>query len=521
MKKYNSKKNLALLLGAVLCCASTNAMTVSFQEQRSSVFEGSRDELIIVVELSEATEKSINIPFQVFGSASSRDYRLNSRNRIRVRRGETRAELELRPRDDRYAEGTENLIIQLLPDEGFEVGENSQHEVEILDDEGSPAVLEFQSSALEVSEEKKEVEILIKLDRPASENVRFELSVEGSATDRDDYRIKDDTLQVRRGESSVVAIVDIEDDELYEPAESVVLHLVDVDGAVLGAKSEFVLTIAENDKDVVWKQDCFDSTVEELSYSYCITKTPDSRSKDVLYYFHGAFGGDKDWTEGSNAEMRRKLRLYWSEKGYDAPAVVGISLDTLWMLRAHESADGDLANLVQIADGAIPAIEAEHFGGEIMGRRLLMGVSMGGFNALTIMMQRPGLWDKAAIIAPMIPLCNPWLPDDYIYMCVASDEHKNNVLLAKVAHDLVKQEFPTQFHWEQSNPLNVAKSKLNPDSVPFLLTTGTVDDFAFYTNSEKFAATAEQLGAPIKWAPTDYAHGVFDPELLGEFLLSK
>ncbi|NCN27423.1 hypothetical protein GW915_07585 [bacterium] len=277
----------------------------------------------------------------------------------------------------------------------------------------------------------------------------------------------------------------------------------------------------QKQKDVEFEQNCYDSSLNSLAYSYCVTTTVGSQSKDVLYFFHGAFGNEKNWTGGINADMRQRVRLYWQESGYDAPTVISLSLGTLWMVRDHESKDGDLANLDLITNSLIPELEDKHLGGELQGRRLLMGVSMGGFNALTLMMKRPELWNKAAIIAPMIPLCDPWISDIKQYICVSSDENKNNLFLAKIAHDLVKAQFPLPEQWESANPLNLAKSELNPNSVPFLLTVGNIDSFGFYTNGKQFAERAQNLGAPITWLPTGYKHGVYDAEVLAEYLISE
>lgn len=255
---------------------------------------------------------------------------------------------------------------------------------------------------------------------------------------------------------------------------------------------------------------CFsESEGEDSSWAYCLFKTEGSKSKDVLYYFHGIMGGEKDWVEGSNSELRVALRARWTAQGVEAPTVVVISLGQRWLVNDE--------NYELLSKQLFPIIEEKLK--DHRGRRMIMGVSMGGFNTLQMLFRNPQAWDKAVLIAPMIPVCDPFLPERALYMCIAADPYKNNVYAAYQSHMMAKEYFPEKELWTQFEPINLAKTKLHHGEFPpFLLSTGTADEFAFFTKSENFAKIAKSKGADVKWLPTELMHAIYDPNAIADFL---
>jgi len=65
----------------------------------------------------------------------------------------------------------------------------------------------------------------------------------------------------------------------------------------------------------------------------------------------------------------------------------------------------------------------------------------------------------------------------------------------------------------------VGKEALGPESIPFLMTTGNIDSFGFFARNKDFAENSQVQGAPINWIPTTYDHGVFDVDVLADYIM--
>jgi pimeloyl-ACP methyl ester carboxylesterase len=252
-----------------------------------------------------------------------------------------------------------------------------------------------------------------------------------------------------------------------------------------------------------------------LEVKICVSTTKDSHNPDILYFFHGAMGNERAWTEGQNSDMRREVRMHWQAAGFEAPTVVVISFGNTWLLQER---DGSLGLVVgQI----IPDIERSLFPTGLQGQRLLMGVSMGGFNALQLMLRHPEMWNRAAIIAPLMPACNSYDSQLKISLCLALYPFKKNPFYAYLAHVLVRESFPEESDWESHELLTLGKENLGHSLPPFLLTSGEKDDFAFFEKNKAFAGLAMEKGAPILWLPTLFKHGVFDTKAMADYLSQK
>jgi enterochelin esterase-like enzyme len=152
---------------------------------------------------------------------------------------------------------------------------------------------------------------------------------------------------------------------------------------------------------------------------------PDSATVPVLYFLHGYPGSAKDpFTEGLAAVLDQMLR-----EGY--PPFVFASIDgngerhsdTEWA----NSYNGNELVMDRVVDAAIPAVEGRHM--RDAAHRAIAGFSMGGYGAMNIAMQNPGVFgqvvsiagyfvvndlsdmfgDIASVIAKNTPSAHPWL----------------------------------------------------------------------------------------------------------------
>jgi enterochelin esterase-like enzyme len=122
---------------------------------------------------------------------------------------------------------------------------------------------------------------------------------------------------------------------------------------------------------------------------------PDSATIPVLYYLHGYPGQASDpFDDGIGGALDHLLR-----QGY--PPFVFVSVDgngerhsdTEWA----DSFNGDEKVMNRVVDAAIPAVEGSHM--RDAAHRAIAGFSMGGYGAMNIAMQFPGVFGQVASLA--------------------------------------------------------------------------------------------------------------------------
>ena len=122
---------------------------------------------------------------------------------------------------------------------------------------------------------------------------------------------------------------------------------------------------------------------------------PDSATIPVLYFLHGYPGTARDPFGAGLAQTLDKLL----QEGY--PPFVFASVDgngerhpdTEW---ANSSGGGDLV-MDRVVDAAVPAVEGMHM--RDAAHRAIAGFSMGGYGAMNIAMQNPGVFGQVVSIA--------------------------------------------------------------------------------------------------------------------------
>ena len=122
---------------------------------------------------------------------------------------------------------------------------------------------------------------------------------------------------------------------------------------------------------------------------------PDSATIPVLYFLHGYPGTARDPFAGGLARILNRLL----QGGY--PPFVFASVDgngerhpdTEWA----NSYNGSELVMDRLADAAIPAVEGTHM--RDAAHRAIAGFSMGGYGAMNIAMQNPGVFGQVVSIA--------------------------------------------------------------------------------------------------------------------------
>lgn len=271
-------------------------------------------------------------------------------------------------------------------------------------------------------------------------------------------------------------------------------------------------TFASYEKPVL-KSTCEETDTDTLTWNTCVIKTKGSKSKDVIFYFHGKDGDEKTWLE--NYSVTGMLRDYWQENNIDAPTVVSVSFGPIWLLvKKNGTPTGGLLELV--SGKILPELNSRF---ENEGKRILLGQSMGGFNAMQLYLEDSLRFDKAAFICPAIGQLSPFASkekvSDYIERTKASPDKVSDLIR------LSRMFIPDLDFWEETSPLILADKNLQESSKPIYLSASLQDDYGFYEGSQLFKNIAKRKGVQIDWRPLSGKHCSHDIISLGKFLTRR
>lgn len=240
------------------------------------------------------------------------------------------------------------------------------------------------------------------------------------------------------------------------------------------------------------KSDCGQSTAGQVPYSWCIYQDSAGQSGDILYYMHGGGGSEKSWE--SKAE---KFNQSFRALGVPAPKVISFSFGENWLL-------GDVATsehpalLPLVMNSVFPALEEK--AGGLIGRRLVMGISMGGYNAAELALRAPGLFAKAApLCAGMLPLSFDATEAD-VKAFLAKSSPKVDPSYLNAMLEWVRSDFGDAAVWARHDPLALAR-KAYASAPSFYVTANWDDLFGFYLGSKAFVEILRSRGASVEWHP--------------------
>jgi hypothetical protein len=244
-------------------------------------------------------------------------------------------------------------------------------------------------------------------------------------------------------------------------------------------------------------------------WPYCIHKTPGSTNPDIIYYMHGASGSERRWIE-----RWPTIRDIWARAGVQAPTVVTFSAGPVWILSEKNSmATSGLLSVV--ADEFIPYVENKL--GGLKGNRLLFGESMGGFNAIQLLMKRTHLWDRAAILCPAITKHSPFASVEVVEEFIKRTGAEKSKAYSEIA--MFRSFFPDEQEWEKSAPLIAGKALLGAQTPPLYMSGDTFDQFGFYEGDVAFKDLVVSKNIPLEWHTIVGNHCKTDDISVSRFLV--
>lgn len=254
---------------------------------------------------------------------------------------------------------------------------------------------------------------------------------------------------------------------------------------------------------------CDSKTLQGVTFDYCYRLIDRSSTKDIVYFFHGLGGAADTWfTQCLGTQM---LQKWWSIKGY-RPMIVTISFGSQWLL-----ADNSKNKLLPyFRNVAMPFLEKQ-VGGLQGGRRLLIGQSMGGMNAIEASLKYPGTFQRVALLCPAISSISPFSTSREIQDYISRTRAKPH-LVEKMLR-ISKSVFTDQNDWDRHDPLRLIRGSRN--SPLFYLSIGSRDGYGFQEGSRRFVDIAKSRFFSFIWAPAIGGHCNFERRSSANFIMGE
>ncbi|MEM6568333.1 MAG: Calx-beta domain-containing protein [Planctomycetota bacterium] len=220
--------------------------TVSFSTPTSVAVETDAA-VAIGVELSAVSAFDVTVPVTTGGTATDGvDYTWTPAI-VTIPAGDMSGTVDVTPTDDADVEGTEVATFTLGAPSGATLGAQVTHDLQLVDDDGTPRVVAFQSASSSADEDAGVVSIVVEREDLSAQPLVVPVTVAGTATDTVDFDLLTPSVTIPVGALQVSAQVDLIDDTELEPAETVELTLGTPTGADLGATVVHTLTIQDDD----------------------------------------------------------------------------------------------------------------------------------------------------------------------------------------------------------------------------------------------------------------------------------
>ncbi|WP_413561539.1 alpha/beta hydrolase-fold protein [Bdellovibrio sp. HCB209] len=253
---------------------------------------------------------------------------------------------------------------------------------------------------------------------------------------------------------------------------------------------------------------CSSKIFSGVNTKYCINQVDRTHNKDIIFFFHGISGSEQSWFKKSDT---RSIAKHWLARKYE-PTVISISFGPVWMLVANQK----FQYLNLFREQILPYLENE-VGGLSGGRRMVIGQSMGGFNAAEASLRNPGMFSRVVLLCPALTVMGPFATPDEI------DDYKQRThaesLLVDSIIDISKRYIVDQADWDQHDPMKLPAIYPTEILKPlYYVSTGRGDNFGFQEGSEIFVETIKKYGFQAQWAPVYGWHCSFNRQGAADFI---
>jgi enterochelin esterase-like enzyme len=242
---------------------------------------------------------------------------------------------------------------------------------------------------------------------------------------------------------------------------------------------------------------------------FCINKAAQGVNGDVVYHLHGRNMDERVWNDDSY--LTAMLQAHWQEAAVRPPTVVTVSYGPVWLLvpKGQLKDSGLLEDFMQ----RLPDIEA------VVGkprRRLLLGESMGGLNALILGLTQHTHFAKVAALCPGVYADSPFSP--FATLKAGAERTGANPKIIFGIVQLAKAHFADESEWNRASPLQLIE-RAGAHFPNLFLSCGLYDAYGNYEGTQRLAKRAAQLGVNVEWHPIYGGHCATDIASVGNFLL--
>lgn len=169
---------------------------------------------------------------------------INERKRIETRKNITESVENIKPHKKEYISYSIILSLIVLAIFGF----NTQKEIVGKIPPLIIPTVNFETLKTEIVESQSYAKILVVLSKPSESVVKIPIKYTGSATIKNDYTIKSDTVIIEANKKLGFIELDIINDKMKEQDETILIELQNPENATLGEQTKYSYTILNDDK---------------------------------------------------------------------------------------------------------------------------------------------------------------------------------------------------------------------------------------------------------------------------------
>lgn len=243
---------------------------------------------------------------------------------------------------------------------------------------------------------------------------------------------------------------------------------------------------------------------------YCVNRDRRGTNGDIVYHLHGRNLNERIWND--DTYLTAMLQSEWQRAGTLPPIVITLSYGSTWLLtpKGGKADSGLLDDMM----ARLPAIEAK------IGkprRRLLMGESMGGLNALIAGLSYPSQFTKVAALCPGVYTSSPFASLTTIRTSMARTGADPKIIFG--VWMMARRYVANDTEWQQVSPINLIR-RAQPGYPALYLSNGLYDAYGNFEGTERLADMARQRGVKTEWRPIYGGHCATDVLSLASFLSS-
>jgi len=263
--------------------------------------------------------------------------------------------------------------------------------------------------------------------------------------------------------------------------------------------------------------------------SYCYSKLRTGTSDKCMILFHGLGDDERAWTQHRDLSFWKtygaRLESLQSRMGDTVPNVILITYGNKTVYNSWLFNDKPLEGRYKrwrspreaVTEHLVNTVKTLADKYKCTAPYYLWGVSMGGLNAIQLMLRKPEWFDKAVFISPMLPKCDPFKVSEW--SCYPKPPDWN---LAGGVSMIIKFNFDSygDYSWYKSDPM-VWLDKVDISKLPKIFgSNGVNDPFLLNISGKRFFDKAALLGAHVVYDlhTNEDGHNWFDDKKVYDFL---